>query len=184
MKKSILLIMILALSVLAFGCTQLSVPVDGPSDPVEDPTEGPVETPKDSITIEAVEKVDVGDLTILDEMEFDFDNDGEMEFIRMLTGAQKDSNGQIAWDDGQDWVFIVQDTDKDYILVDEYVQLGRIDFNVFTMDEEFYISTLSPRTASLTFNLYQYDRETSTFIMTTPYNASGNVNMIKTSGGY
>ncbi len=183
MKKIKLLIMIMTLALIAFGCTTKE-PVDEPNVPIEEPVEEPAEEPLKNIIIKPSDKVDVANLTVLDEFEFDFDNDSEMEMIRMYTAAGKDGNGNIAWDDGQKWMFIVQDTDKDYVLVDEYVQLGRIDFNVFTVDDDFYISTLSPRTASLTFNLYNYDRGNDSFIMTTPYNATGNVNMIKTSGGY
>ncbi len=175
MNKFISLMMIMTLVFALFGCTPATKPVDGPAEPIEEP---------DGQIIKPVDKVDIENLTILDEFEFDFDKDEEMEKISMLTTAQKDSKGEIAWDDGQNWMLIVQDKDKDYVLVDEYVQLGMIDFNVFTIDEEFYISTYSPRTASLTLNIYQYDRDNDSFIMTTPYNPSGNVNMIKTSGGY
>ncbi len=175
MKKSILIVMIMVLALVAFGCTT--------KEPIEEPVDEPTDNPTEVI-IEPTDKVDVGNLTVLDEFEFDFDNDDEAEKIALLTAAQKDSNGEVMWDDGQDWMLVVQDTDKDYVLVNEYVQLGRIDFNVFTADEDFYISTLSPRTASLTLNLYKYDKGNDSFIMTTPYNASGNVNMMKSSGGY
>lgn len=185
MKKLILIMIILALVIAAFGCTTASEPLE-PKEPIEEPIEKPepAENPIERIIIEPREKLDVDDLTTLDEFEFDFDKDGQMESIKMLTAAGRGPDGEIAWDDGQDWTLIVQDSDKDYVLVDEYVQLGRIDFNIFTIDEDFYISTYSPRTASLTLNLYQYDRENDSFIMTSPYNTSGNVNMIKTSGGY
>ena len=169
----------MSLAVIAFGCTTQE-PVDEPNDSIEEH----VEEPENSVIIEPTLKLDVVDtLTTLDDFEFDIDDDGEMEMIKLLTAAEKGSNGEIAWDDGQKWMLVVLDTDKDYVLVDEYVQLGKIDFNIFLVDETFYISTLSPRTASLTLNIYEYDKNNDRFIMTTPYNVSGNVNMIKSSGG-
>lgn len=187
MKKTILIMIILALALVTFACTP-SVEPPEPNEPIEEPIEEPVENPSENpierIIIEPGEKLNVDNLTILDEFEFDLDQDGQMEMIKMMTAAGRGPDGDIAWDDGQDWILIVQDSDKDYVLVDEYVQLGTIDFNVFTIEEDFYIATYSARTASLTLNLYQYDRENDSFIMTSPYNTSGNVNMIKSSGGH
>lgn len=183
MKKSILIMVILALTLVTFGCTN-SVESPEPNESIEEPIEEPIEEHIERIIIQPTDKIDIDNLTILDEFEFDFDQDGQMENIRMLTAAGRGPDGEIAWDDGQDWTLIVQDSDKDYVLVDEYVQLGRIDFNIFTIDEEFYIACYSARTASLSLNLFKYDRENDSFIMTNEYNASGNVNMIKTSRGY
>lgn len=183
LKRVIFIILIFISSLVFFACTPAKEPVDEPKEPIEE-TEEPIEEAAEGVIIKPSTKLDVANLTVLDEFQIDFDNDGELEMIRMLTAAGKDSNGDIAWDDGQRWIFLVQDSDKDYILVDEYVQLGTIDFNIFTVDEDFYISTLSPRTASLTFNLYKYDKDIDSFIMTTPYNTSGNVNMLKSSNGY
>lgn len=170
MKKLTLLVIILAVLVASSGCTP----------DIKDPVDGGAK----EVLINPVDKVNVDNLSLLDEFAIDFDNDGIEEKIGMYTSAQKDSNGEVMWDDGQNWLFIVQDTDKDYVLVDEYVQLGSIDFNIYTIEDDFYISTYSSRTASLTLNLYHYDRVNDNFEMTTPYNAPGNVNMLKTSYGY
>ena len=170
MKKFTLLVIILAVLVASFGCTQdIKKPVD---DEVKE------------VLINPVDKVNVDNLSLLDEFAIDFDNDGIEEKIGMYTSAQKDSNGEVMWDDGQNWLFIVQDTDNDYVLVDEYVQLGSIDFNIYTIEDDFYIATYSSRTASLTLNLYHYDRVNDSFEMTTPYNTTGNVNILKSSYGY
>lgn len=188
MKKLSLLIIILALLVVSFGCTkETPEPIDKPGAevPIEEPTDvPPEELEEDEVVIEPVEKLNVDNLTVLDEYDFDFDKDGNEEKIAMYTVAQRDSNGNIAWDDGQDWKFIVHGTDKDYVLVDEYVQLGSINFNIYTIEDEFYIATYSARTASLVLNIYHYDRELDSFVMITPYKTEGNVNMIKSSYGY
>lgn len=182
MKKFIMLIIVLALLIVTFGCTQeVKEPIDVP---VKEPVVEPVENNDEKLVIKPIDKVALDDLTMLDEFDMDFDNDGIEEKIGMYTAAGKDANGEIAWDDGQRWLFLVQDTDKDYVLVDEYVQLGSIDFNVYTIEDDFYIATHSARTASLRLNLYHYDRENDSFEMTTPFNTKGNVNMIKSSYGY
>lgn len=181
MKKFILLLTILALLAVSSGCTK---------EPENPPIEKPVENipgtivKTEEVIIKPVDKVNVDNLSLLDEFVFDLDKDGVDEKIGMYTAAEKDTNGEIAWDDGQNWLFIVQDTDKDYVLVDEYVQIGSIDFNIYTIDDDFYITTYSARTASLSLNLYHYDNENDSFIMTVPFNASGNVNMLKSSYGY
>lgn len=180
-----LLFLIIILSIFLFGCTQ------EPQEPIEKPA--PAEEPADNkdtdnkveeIVINPSEKVNIQDLTLLDEYDFDFDNDGNEEKIAIYTAAQKDSNGVIAWDDGQDWLFAVHDTDKDYVLLDEYVQLGNIDFFVYTIDDDFHIATVDGRTASLKLTIYRYDKENESFMMSTPYKTSGDVNLIKSSYGY
>ena len=189
MKKIILTMLILVLLVVSFGCTQIV------KDPVKEPVkEPPIDKPVenipdevveiDEVKIKPVDKINVDNLSLLDEYLFDFDKDGVEEKIGMYTKAEKGPDGEIYWDDGQNWLFVVQDSDKDYILVDEYVQLGKIDFNIYTIEDDFYITTYSARTASLTLNLYHYDSETDSFIMTVPFNTSGNVNMLKSSYGY
>lgn len=180
MKKIILLFIVVSLLVVSFGCIKSN---DPPKEPiVETPVEDPLENPR--VIIKPGHKINVDNLSVLDEFDFDFDNDGNEEKFAMYSAAQRDSNGEIAWDDGQDWLFIVHDNDKDYVLIDEYVQLGSIKFNIYTIEEEFYIATYSARTASLTLNVYEYNMENDTFVMTTPFNPNGNINMLKSSNGY
>lgn len=189
MKRRFAFIFIFVLPILLFGlslygCTPKQ-PIEEPA-PIENPP--PVSEPGDDDSVEDSEtiivpreKVDIANLTLLDEYTFDFDKDGNDENIAMYTAAQRDTTGEIAWDDGQNWLFVVQDTDKDYVLLDEYIQLGSLDFFVFMIDDDFYIATISARTASLELASYKYDRESDSFIKTVPFEAQGNVNMLKVS---
>ena len=129
-------------------------------------------------------KINVDNLTLLDSYNFDFDEDGTDETIAIYTAAQKDSNGNIAWDDGQNWLLVVQDEDKDYELFNNYVQLGNINFYVYTQDDDYYISTLQTGTAGLTMTQYEYDKDNNKFISTVPFNTKGNMNLIYSSYGY
>lgn len=135
-------------------------------------------------TISPVDKVSLENLTLLDEYEFDFDGDNKMEKVNMYTSAQKDENGEIMWDDGQRWLFVVHNDDKDYVLFDDYVQIGSIKSYVYTIDEQFYIASMTTATANLTLKSYLYDSETDTFIENTPFDTEGNVNMLHSTFGY
>lgn len=123
-------------------------------------------------------------LTLLDEYIIDFNEDGLDEKISMYVAAERGSDGEIMWDDGQRWVLVIHGDNKDYVLYDDYVQLGTIKFNVLTDDDEFYITTTSVRTASLTVSQYKYDSENDLFLKTLPLNVDGNVNMLHSSNGY
>ncbi len=134
--------------------------------------------------ISPVDKVSVEGLTLLDEYEFDFNGDNIMEKINMYTAAERAENGEIMWDDGQRWLFVVHGGDKDYVLFDDYVQLGVINSYVYTIDQNFYITTLSSGTANLTLKSYLYSSSDDMFLETIPFNTDGNVNMLHSSGDY
>lgn len=131
--------------------------------------------------IESVENMDTTDLTLLDSYSVDVFGDQEEETISMYTDAQKDPEGNIMWDDGQQWTLVVEGRDKDFVLFDDYLQLASIEYFVYTVDEEFYISTVSSGTANLTMTNYRYNRDKDTFEMVIESNTSGNVNMIHKS---
>ena len=145
-------------------------------------TEIPDEEPE-GIIISPVDKLPVEDLTILDEYEFDFNGDNIMEKVNMYTTAEKAPNGEIMWDDGQRWLLVVHGQDKDYVLFDDYVQLGNITNYIYTIEEDFYIATITSGTANLTLKSYMYSSENDTFIENIKFNTKGNVNMLHSSGG-
>lgn len=135
-------------------------------------------------TISSVNKLDVEGLTLLDGYEFDFNNDDTMDNINMYTIAERDENGEMMWDDGQRWLFVVHGEDKDYVLFDDYVQIGQIFFYVYTIEQNFYIATLTTGTANLTLKSYVYSEKDDTFIETIPFDTEGNVNMLHSSVRY
>lgn len=125
--------------------------------------------------------ISIDGLTLIDEYIIDFNSDDYDEKIAMYVAADRDDSGEIMWDDGQRWVLVVHGDNKDYVLYDDYVQLGSIQFNVFTADDEFNIVTKSVRTASLDISQYRYDETNDSFIQTVPYSVDGNVNMLHSS---
>lgn len=133
--------------------------------------------------ISPVDKLPIEGLTLLDEYEFDFNGDKIMEKVNTYTSAERTENGEIAWDDGQRWLIVVHGQDKDYVLFDDYVQLGSINSYIYTIDENMYIATLSTGTANLTLKSYLYSSYNDTFIETIPFDTEGNVNMLHSSVG-
>lgn len=131
--------------------------------------------------IVAEDVISMDGLTLLDEYIIDFNSDGYDEKIAMYVAAERNDSGEIMWDDGQRWVLVVHGDNKDYVLYDDYVQLGSIQFNVFTANDEFNIVTKSVRTASLDVSQYKYNESNDSFIQTIPYSVDGNVNMLHSS---
>lgn len=183
---SLLLVVIMVLAV-SFGCTpkDKSSEIIPPGNVVdnEDPQDNkdPVKEPE-GIIVEATDKIDVTGLSLLDSYIIDFDNNGTDETISLYTAAEKDSNGEIMWDDGQNWQLLVEGTDTDYVLFDDYVQLGSIKFYVYTSDDDFYITTIQTSTASLKLTEYHFHKESNSFISNVRFETNGNVNMLYFSG--
>lgn len=133
------------------------------------------EDPK-SINIKATDKVDYNDLTLLDSMKIDFNKDGIEETIELYTVAER-YNGEIAWDDGQHWILVARDDYNDYILFNDYVQLGGISFYAYFEDEDFVVTTIQSGTASLVLTEYKFDPESNSFNSKVNFTTHGDVNM-------
>ena len=112
----------------------------------------------------STDKIDTSELTELDKFNTDIDGDGKEEAINLYTAAQRDSKGEIGWDDGQKWFLLVRDEDTEYVLFDEYVQLGTIKFWTCTSKDEYHILTLQDGSSVFKLCDYTYDKEKGSFI--------------------
>lgn len=110
------------------------------------------------------DKLDTSQLTLLDSEIIDFNGDGKKETISMYTTAQRDDNGEMMWDDGQKWFLLINDEDDEYVLFDDYVQLGTLEFWVFTSKDDYHIMTLQTGSAVLKLSDYTYDHEKGSFV--------------------
>lgn len=146
--------------------------------------EGIDDNPVESNYISPENKVSTEGLALLDSYEFDINGDGVEEVIAMYVNAEQGSDGEIYWDDGQDWLFLVQGQDQDYVLFNDYVQLGDIRFHIYTVDEDFYITTIQSGTANLDITEYKFDRDSQEFVSILKHKATGNVNMMHSTYGY
>lgn len=112
----------------------------------------------------STDRLDTSELTLLDSVKVDINNDKKEEIIELYTTAQRDENGEMMWDDGQKWFLLVHDGDKEYILFDEYVQIGTLEFWVFTSKNDYHILTLQTGSAVLKLSDYTYDIERESFV--------------------
>lgn len=110
------------------------------------------------------DKLDISELTLLDRENIDFNGDGKLDTISMFTTAQRDENGEMMWDDGQKWFLLINDEDNEYVLFDDYVQLGTLQFWVFTSKDEYHIMTLQTGSAVLKLSDYTYDYKKESFV--------------------
>jgi hypothetical protein len=135
------------------------------------------ENKKEVISSSPVE--DFSQLTLLESFNYDYDLDGTEEAINLYTSAQKNSDGEMMWDDGQIFKLIIHDDDKIFILFDEYVQLGKINYYVYLENDIFTITVISPRTASFTVTDYVFDKDTNSFLVNRLIEKITDINMLK-----
>lgn len=140
--------------------------------------------PGDISNISLTDKIPTKNLALLDSYTFDIDSSGTEETIAMYVDAHQEPNGEIHWDDGQNWLLLVRGKDQDYVLFNDYVQLGTVRFHVYTEDDDFYITTIQSNTANLQIIEYKFDKESKEFISTLKHGTQGNVNMLHSSYGY
>lgn len=70
---------------------------------------------------------DTGSLFLLERMDLPLGADGEAA-VALYTSAQVASDGQMDWDTGDQWTLLVQQEDQSFVLFDEYVQYGEVQF--------------------------------------------------------
>lgn len=167
--KYIVLILSLMLSIFLTGC--MNENTENENNQIVD------ENKKEVISSSPVE--DFSQLTLLESFNYDYDLDGTEEAINLYTSAQKNSDGEMMWDDGQIFKLIIHDDDKIFILFDEYVQLGKINYYVYLENDIFTITVISPRTASFTVTDYVFDKDTNSFLVNRLIEKITDINMLK-----
>ncbi|MFA5576247.1 MAG: hypothetical protein WCZ27_03345 [Tissierellaceae bacterium] len=165
---SFLIVLILALAV---GCKPIK---EAPLDDVPQEEEGQEDV--ETRVISPSEKMDLTHYILLDSTVLDFNGDGYEETIGLYTMAGRLPNGEIAWDDGQNWALIVHRKDEDFILFDQYVQLGGLGFFAYFQEGDFVISTILSGTANLT--LVEYGYEDNSFVERVQFAAQGDINIL------
>lgn len=131
------------------------------------------------IIFESKEQKSIENLTLLEQYNIDIDEDNEEENIMLYTSAEKATDGEIMWDDGQSWLMLVKDKDREFVLFDEYIQLGELKLWVYTAEEnnKIHITTLQPGSASMHMSDYIFDKEKQYFEKKTIFNPK-NINML------
>lgn len=95
--------------------------------------------------------------TKLKEFSFDFDGDGVDEKIELHTQAEKSQDGEMMWDDGQNWLLVIVDGNEFYSLFQDRIQLGSLYFGVWQKDKTPVISSAIITGANAGLKNYIYD---------------------------
>lgn len=107
--------------------------------------------------VAAVETLDTKGYALAWEKDFiDFYEKGFK--VSIYINAEKDVNGLLAFDDGQNWMACTEIGDENYyIFPDEFIQLGYLECSVY-LDEESnpYMLLTSSRTASYSVTEFKY----------------------------
>lgn len=141
-------------------------------------------TPNDATLIKAT-KIDPSGSkpwTSLSNFHFDYDLDGQEENLTLFTSAMRDDKGTIMWDDGQNWLLMIQDGTSFYSLFLKYVQLGSVFFTVTKQDENLIptISIVVTTSTPLNITDIKYNIEEEAYQAFTVYD-SGVLNRFFTS---
>lgn len=56
--------------------------------------------------------------------------------VELYVNAEKGPDGEIIFDDGQEWIILFSDSNKEYVLFDERIQLGKIDAHIYEAEED------------------------------------------------
>lgn len=106
----------------------------------------------------------------------DVDADGTDERIILSTEAERSSNGEFLWNDGQNWALYVEDTDGVYMLLDRFVQTGNIYFEVsdYYMENGAEPKILVTETTSAGFTLktYSFSKDEGGYVEETVYDTA------------
>jgi len=169
LKKALFIFILIAiLSFSIVGCqreeNQMDQPLNDP--PSEEKNESRDEKSK-NIFVQSTHQDprDEGILTRLSNFVWDLDGDGLEEKIELYTAAERHEDGNMIWDDGQNWLLLVEDENQYYPLLHQYVQLGVVYFNLWLDDEEIPNITVFVTTgANLNIVNYTYDSEEKVYI--------------------
>ncbi|MFY9174518.1 MAG: hypothetical protein WAO24_04135 [Peptococcia bacterium] len=122
-----------------------------------------------------------GSWTELAHSSLDLDLDGQEDVIALYTAAERDNNGELMWDDGQNWLLLIKSGENYYPLLNEYVQLGSVYFSAFTdLEEQPKVFVLINTGAGIIAKEYAYEAEKQGFREKLVYQAEG-INLLGSS---
>ncbi|NLY19990.1 MAG: hypothetical protein GXZ08_01705 [Tissierellia bacterium] len=142
----------------------------------EEPVEKEEVSLGEGVVIYASDKVDTSELNLIRSVETAPFTDSEIAKVSLYTNAAKGEDGFFQWDDSNYYLLVAETETQDYILFENTIQLGELDFSVFMKDNMLNIATLYTSTADLNFTVYEFN---GTGFNEVPYYVgSGDINMI------
>lgn len=131
--------------------------------------------------------IDTNGYNLVSQYEYDFDSDGKIDTLSILTTAQV-VDGQVIADDGQNWMVTVNTQNGVYMLYDQYLQIGSIQLDIGELyDKETTNVIILTQTSGAGKSIIQYTYESGTFneelvYSLSDYAAEGS-NIVKTIEG-
>ncbi|KKM08759.1 hypothetical protein SY88_21835 [Clostridiales bacterium PH28_bin88] len=124
--------------------------------------------------------------TKLAEHSVDLDGDLVEEQVELYTAALRDPQGELMWDDGQEWRLLVRDGQTVYPLFSGYVQLGSVYFVLGAGDSErpSEVIVLITTGTGLSLSSYSYSKEKNGFVEEGEFTSRSNNIMYSSIQGY
>ncbi len=178
MKRGILMLLTFLLLACIFpGCGNKEVKLP---DQAEDNMPDTSQT-KQVVTAVTDNPIGNNSWTRLSEANIDLDADNQEEIITLYTAAQRDSQGEIMWDDGQQWLLMIEDETGFYPLISEYIQLGSIYYYISDTNLDTNTAPVVTGITSTSYNFtltnYSYNEEKKGYEKDTVYD-SGPLNTV------
>ena len=131
--------------------------------------------------------LDTNGYNTVSQYEYDFDSDGKLDTLSILTTAQV-VDGQVIADDGQNWMVTVNTQNGVYMLYDQYLQIGSIQLDIGELyDKETTNVIILTQTSGAEKSIIQYTYESGTFNEELVYSlndyAAEGSNIVKTIEG-
>ena len=133
-RKWYLAILFLSVFCLLIGCQQSDAGLDTGSVQI---------TPADQVHVES--------LTLLERIEYSLVPEEKRASVELYTSAPIADDGQMGWDSGDQWTLLVRQEEQVFLLYDEYVQYGEVQFWISSLNTN---EVESPETEDLDHHIY------------------------------
>ena len=129
-----------------------------------------------------VESKTIKNYSVLGEYKLESSNYPKDAKVSLLAEVDEYKEGEYAWDDGQNWMLLLESSQGEFLLFDEYIQLGRLEvylINDYNTNNS-YLTTIQDMDSGIIIREYKYDAENNKFIEYTAFKYGNNGNMDKT----
>lgn len=104
-----------------------------------------------SAQITPADQVNVESLTLLERAKYSFVPNEESASVELYTSASVAEDGQMGWDSGDQWTLLTRQGEQVFLLYDEYVQYGEVQFWISSLNPN---GVNSPETEDLEHHIY------------------------------
>lgn len=105
----------------------------------------------DSVQITPTDQIRVESMTLLEQVEYALVPNAEHASVELYTSALIADDGQMGWDSGDQWTLLVRQGEQEFLLYDEYVQYGEVQFWISSLNTN---RVESPETEDLDHHIY------------------------------